>query len=110
MITVLFLSSGNPKMYFLMISDVERFSIPLNREDDATIKEVYEVGLPRLLELYARHDVQCTFYFTGLFAEQSLESVELVKAHGHEISCHGYDHSPERAFDELNWQIRIQIS
>ena len=84
-------------MHFLMTTDVESFSIPLNREDSEVAKQIYEVGLPRLLDLYARHDIKCTFYFTGMFAEQSPESVELVKEHGHEIGCHGYDHSPERA-------------
>jgi peptidoglycan/xylan/chitin deacetylase (PgdA/CDA1 family) len=42
-----------------------------------------------------------------MFAEHSPESVELVKAHGHEIGCHGYDHAPEKVFDELTWHIRI---
>ena len=96
-------------MYFLMTNDVESFSIPLNREDSDVAKEVYEVGLPRLLELYARHDIKCTFYFTGTMCELAPESVELVKEQGHEICCHGYDHAPEKAFDELNWRIRIQI-
>jgi hypothetical protein len=54
-----------------MTNDVESFSIPLNTLDAATVKAVYEVGLPRLLDLYARHDIKCTFYFTGMFAEQS---------------------------------------
>ena len=67
----------NTKMYFLMTNDVESFSIPLNKLDTGIVKEVYEVGLPRLLDLYARHDIKCTFYFTGMFAEQSPESVEL---------------------------------
>jgi peptidoglycan/xylan/chitin deacetylase (PgdA/CDA1 family) len=79
-------------MHFLMTNDVESFSIPLNMDID-TAKEVYEVGLPRLLDLYGRHDIKCTFYFMGMFAEQSPESVELVKEQGHEIGCHGYDHS-----------------
>ena len=36
------------------------------------------------------------------------EAVELVLDHGHEIGCHGYDHSPDRAFDltDLDEQIR----
>jgi peptidoglycan/xylan/chitin deacetylase (PgdA/CDA1 family) len=67
------------KVYFLMTDDMERLSIPLNREDDNTAKEVYKAGLPRLLDLSARHDIKCTFYFTGVFAEQSSESVGLVK-------------------------------
>jgi len=94
-------------MYFIMTNDVESFSIPLNREDESVVKEVYEVGLPRLLELYARHDIKSTFYFTGMFAEQSPESVDLVKAHGHEIGCHGYDHAPERAFDVLSYEEQL---
>ena len=72
-----------------MTNDVESFSIPLNSDDATTTREVHEVGLPRLLDLYARQDIKCTFYFTGMFAEQSPESVELVKEHGHEIGCHG---------------------
>jgi len=88
-------------MYFLMTNDVERFSIPLNIEDSEVAKEVYEVGLPRLLDLYARHNIKCTFYFTGMFAEQSPEFVKLVKGQGHEIGRHGYDHAPEKAFDIL---------
>jgi len=94
-------------MYFLMTNDVESFSIPLNREDESAVKDVYEVGLPRLLDLYAQHDIKSTFYFTGMFAEQSPESVELVKAHGHEIGCHGYDHAPERAFDVLSYEEQV---
>jgi len=41
-------------MHFLMTTDVESFSIPLNREDSDVAKQIYEVGLPRLLDLYAR--------------------------------------------------------
>jgi len=92
----------NPKMHFLMTNDVESFSIPLNRMDDATAKEVYTVGLPRLLDVYSKHDIKCTFYFTGEFAEKGPEALELVLAHGHDIGCHGYDHSHLRAFDSMN--------
>jgi peptidoglycan/xylan/chitin deacetylase (PgdA/CDA1 family) len=95
------------QMYFLMTNDVESFSIPLNRLDDSTIQKVYEVGLPRLLDLYARHDIKCTFYYTGMFAERSPEAIELVKGHGHEIACHGYDHSPEKAFDVLGYEEQV---
>ncbi|MDF2956350.1 MAG: Peptidoglycan/xylan/chitin deacetylase [Candidatus Alkanophagales archaeon MCA70_species_2] len=94
-------------MYFLMTADVESFSIPLNREDPGVVKQVYEEGLPRLLSLLAKHDVCGTFYFTGTFAEASPESVELVKEHGHEVGCHGYDHSPHRAFDLLSYKEQL---
>jgi len=94
-------------MYFLMTVDVEAFSIPLNREDPAIINQVHVEGLSSLLDLFSKHDVKATFYFTGTFAEQSPESVEIVKEHGHEVGCHGYDHSPHRAFDVLSYEEQV---
>jgi len=90
-----------------MTIDVECFSIPLNRCDNDTGREVYEAGLPRLLDLLARHDVQGTFYFTGKMAEMFPEAIELVMGYGHEIGCHGYDHSPEKAFDVLSYEEQV---
>ncbi len=81
-------------MYFLMTNDVEAHSLSLNREDPGTVDQVHKVGLPRLLDLLSKHDVSSTFYFTGMFAEASPESVELVRDHGHEVGCHGYDQTP----------------
>ena len=95
-------------MHFLMTIDVECFSIPLNRCDNDTGREVYEAGLPRLLGLLARHDVQGTFYFTGKMAEMFPEAIELVMGYGHEIGCHGYDHSPEKAFDLLSYDKQLK--
>ncbi len=94
-------------MYFLMTNDVESFSIPLNKLDPDTAKEVYKVGLPRLLDVYAKHDIKCTFYFTGRMAEMVPEAVELVVEHGHDIGCHGYDHSSDRAFDLMGLEEQI---
>ena len=90
-----------------MTNDVEHHSIPLNREDPNVPDKIYNSGLPRLLDLLAKYDATSTFYFTGMFAEQSPESIELVKEHGHEVGCHGYDHSPNRAFDLLNLEEQI---
>jgi peptidoglycan/xylan/chitin deacetylase (PgdA/CDA1 family) len=30
-----------------------------------------------------------------------------VKGNGHEIGCHGYDHSPEKAFDLLSYEEQV---
>jgi len=95
-------------MHFMMTIDVECFSIPLNRCDNDTGREVYEAGLPRLLGLLARHDVQGTFYFTGKMVEMFPEAIELVMGYGHEIGCHGYDHSPEKAFDLLSYDEQLK--
>jgi len=90
-----------------MTVDVESFSIPLNRCDPETGRRVYEVGLPLLLDLFTKYDIKGTFYFTGEIAEMFPEAVELVKESDHEIGCHGYDHSPERAFDVLSYDEQI---
>jgi len=95
-------------MDFLMTADVEAHSLSLNREDPSIIKQVYGQGIPRLLSLLSKYDAASTFYFTGMFAEQSPESVELVKDHGHEIGCHAYDHSPNRAFDVLSYSEQVE--
>lgn len=94
-------------MYFLMTNDVESFSIPKNKLDPETARDVYTVGLPRLLDVYSKHDIKCTFYFTGEIAEQVPEAVELVKDHGHDIGCHGYDHSVQNAFDSMSFDDQI---
>ena len=94
-------------MHFLMTNDVESFSIPLNRYDAETAKEVYNVGLPRLLDLYARHDIKCTFYFTGTMCELVPDSVDLVKAYGHEIGCHSYSHAQDKALDVLSYEEQL---
>lgn len=90
-----------------MTNDVEHHSIPLNKEDSGIPEQIYRTGLPRLLNLLSKHDITSTFYFTGMFAEDSPECVELVKEHGHEIGCHGYNHSPQRAFDLLSFEEQV---
>jgi peptidoglycan/xylan/chitin deacetylase (PgdA/CDA1 family) len=94
-------------MYFLMTNDVESFSITKNKLDPDTAREVYEVGLPRILDVYAKHDIKCTFYFTGEIAKLVPEAVELVAEHGHDIGCHGYDHFHDRAFDSMTLEEQV---
>ena len=90
-----------------MTNDVEEHSIVLNRLDDATAWRVYREGLPKLLELYSKYDVEGTFYFTGTFAERIPEAIELVMDYGHEIGCHGYSHEVNRAFDVLSYEEQV---
>lgn len=94
-------------MYFLMTNDVEHHSIHLNKEDPNIPNQIYNTGLPRLLEILSKYDVSSTFYFTGMFAEQCPQSIELVKEHGHEIGCHGYDHDPNKALDLLSLNKQV---
>jgi hypothetical protein len=56
-------------------------------------------GTPEVLKVLARHDVQCTFYFTGDAAQSHPEIVKMVSVSGHEIGCHSLYH--ETLGDEL---------
>ncbi len=46
----------------------------------------------RLLDLLARRDAKATFFFLGWIAERLPDLVRDVRAAGHEIASHGYDH------------------
>jgi peptidoglycan/xylan/chitin deacetylase (PgdA/CDA1 family) len=51
-----------------------------------------EIGMPRLLRLFAREDIRTTWYIPGHTAESFPgESAAAVEA-GHEIGLHGYSH------------------
>ena len=95
-------------MKFIMTNDVEEHSIALNRLDKETAWRVYKEGLPRLLDLYSKYDVEGTFYFTGTYAEKIPEAIELVMDYGHEIGCHGYSHELDRAFDILSYEEQVK--
>ncbi len=85
-----------------MTNDVEEVSIVNNNLNPKIAKKVSEKGIPRLLELYAKFDVESTFYFTGTFASRFPESVQSVIDHGHEVGCHGYSHLHQHSFDNLS--------
>ena len=94
-------------MYFLLTNDVEEQSISLNKLDDETALTVYRKGLPQLLDLYSKYDIEGTFYFTGTFAEKIPEAIELVIDCGHEIGCHGHSHEVNRAFEVLRYGEQV---
>ncbi len=94
-------------MYFLMTNDVETTSLELNRPADFMAEKVKNTGLPRLLELYSKYDVEATFFFTGHIVELMPELVDMVKANGHEIACHGYRHEDSYAFDNLSLEKQV---
>ena len=46
----------------------------------------------RLLDLFARHGVQATFFVLGWLAERQPELVRRIAAAGHELGSHGWSH------------------
>jgi peptidoglycan/xylan/chitin deacetylase (PgdA/CDA1 family) len=95
------------KGYYLLTNDVEVTSIQRNRLDDRMGELIIEHALPKLLEIYERHRIRTTFYFTGTFVERFPQAVVKVKDEGHEVGCHGYSHEVERGLDILSYEDQL---
>jgi hypothetical protein len=50
------------------------------------------VGVPRILELLAAHEIEATFFLPGVTAERWPRTVEEILQSGHEVALHGYSH------------------
>lgn len=51
-----------------------------------------DTGLPRILDMLRRQQLQTTFFVPGRVLELYPEAVKSIVADGHELACHGYDH------------------
>ena len=51
-----------------------------------------EVGVPRLLELFRRHNLRTTWFIPGHSVETFPEQTRMVVEAGHEVGVHGYSH------------------
>lgn len=87
--------------FALWSNDVETTSIWLNTLRDKTGEKVLKEGMPTLLDIYAKHNVKSTFYFTGYIAKLFPEIVKMVIADGHEIASHGKSHIKANGFDVM---------
>lgn len=94
-------------MYFLNSADVELTSIAENQPTNRMAKKVLKKGLPRLLDLYSKYDVEATLFFTGDIVEVEPEVIEITKDRGHEIGCHGYTHYSTTGFDIMSLDEQI---
>ena len=95
-------------MHFIQTTDVELTSIPLNMPVPEMAGMVLSVGLPRLLDLYSKHDVEGTFFFTGDIVEYEPEVIDITRERGHEIGSHGYTHFSTEGFDQFSLKRQIE--
>lgn len=93
--------------FALFTNDVEDHSIWFNQLRYETGQLVLKEGMPILLDIYRRHGIRSTFYFTGYMAEHFPEVVRMIVDGGHEIASHGYSHQVHEAFDVLPLQQQI---
>jgi len=93
--------------FYMLTNDVETTSILNHKLSDKTGEYVLNQGMPRLLDLYAKHKVKATFFFTGYIAKLYPEIVKMVQPYGHEIGSHGLFHKVDQAFDVLPLKVQI---
>jgi len=53
-----------------------------------------KANLDRMLDLLAERDVKATFFWLGKVASEHPDLVRKAQSMGHEIGCHGWDHTP----------------
>jgi peptidoglycan-N-acetylglucosamine deacetylase len=51
------------------------------------------VAVPRILEVFDRYDLTCTFFVPGKVVEKYPETIQAIHEAGHELGHHGYTHS-----------------
>lgn len=90
-----------------MTIDVERISFETNNYSDHVAKKVADEGLPLLLELFDKYSINATFYATARYVQLAEQSMINIEEHGHEIGCHGFDHSDY--YDSMDYQSQFQL-
>ena len=51
-----------------------------------------EVGIPRLLKLFAKNNIKATWFAPGHSIETFPEQMKMIVEAGHEVGAHGYSH------------------
>ena len=73
----------------------------------------YREGVPRILNLLAKHGLHCTFFIPGMIIERNRSVVQEIFDAGHEIAHHSYSHrwveslTPEEERDEFSKTIHL---
>jgi len=87
------------KQRILFTVDVEDYymspeSIPVSDWGKPEYPDRLEVGMEKLLDLLAEHEIESTFFWVGWLAERHPHLVLRCQKEGHEIGTHTYDHNP----------------
>jgi peptidoglycan/xylan/chitin deacetylase (PgdA/CDA1 family) len=90
-----------------MTNDVESHSFESNTLDTTIDKRIENEAMPRLLALHKKYKVKATFFFVATFAKSNPDIVRMVVKGGHEIACHGYDHTDY--YDNLNYLEQFKL-
>jgi peptidoglycan/xylan/chitin deacetylase (PgdA/CDA1 family) len=64
-------------------------------------------GVPRLLDLFARHGVRGTFFVPGLTASRYPDTVRAIVEAGHEVAHHGHRHLRSDRIDAAKQRAEV---
>ncbi len=76
---------------------------------DLTMR-LYDVieGVPRILRLLDRHQIQATFPVSGMTCDWYPDMVREIAAAGHEVAVHGYHHIEHYRLDDAQERAEIE--
>ncbi len=73
-----------------------------------TLPHRVEVNTHKILDLFKEKNVKATFFTLGWVAERYPDLIKRIIADGHELACHGYDHT--RVTEQTPEQFRNDVS
>lgn len=88
--------------------DMERHSFETNTPEQGVIRRIREEAIPGILELLKKYHIKATFFSTAIFARDSQKILQKLRDSGHEIGCHGFDHTDYYDVLPLHEQLAIQ--
>lgn len=98
----------SPSKTVLLSNDVETTSIWFNDLRDETGLKVWKEGMPLLLDIYRKHGIKSTFFYTAYIAKLYPEVVRMILDDGHEVGSHGKSHTKENGFDIMPYEKQIR--
>ena len=93
------------------------YFVPEN-ESICNIKKIpeYRINLHKnvdcILSILRNKNFSATFFVLGKLAESEPELIQKINSQGHEIACHGYDHTnPDKmSCDEFKYDLELSIN
>ena len=87
---------------------VSAFESIVGPDDWKAFEPRVENNTRRLMDLFAKHDVKCTFFILGWVGEKYPQLIKDIHQQGHEIASHGYAHrrAAEQTRDEFYQDVK----
>ena len=78
------------------------------RSGQVPLQSRVEGNVDRLLELFGAHQARATFFVLGEVAAVCPAMIRRIAGHGHEVGCHGHDHSSVSAHTASSFRADVR--